>query len=69
MAKKKVKVKALVNLKYDKDIKKIGEELKIRIDDAEEMVNKGLIKLLEDIPEESAEDDDKDGESNEKEGE
>ncbi|MCY6372460.1 hypothetical protein [Clostridium ganghwense] len=69
MAKKKIKAKALVNLKYDKEIKKIGEELKIRIDNVESMVDRGLIVLLEDIPEKLGEDDETGGESNEKEGE
>ncbi|NFD54677.1 hypothetical protein EXN53_03105 [Clostridium botulinum] len=53
--KKTVKAKALVNLKYDKDCLKIGNELKVRIEDALDMVEKEYIELLEEIPEENQE--------------
>ncbi|EHN14521.1 hypothetical protein [Clostridium sporogenes] len=53
--KKTVKAKALVNLKYDKDCFKIGNELKVRIEDALDMVQKGQIELLEELPEENQE--------------
>ncbi|ENK0558489.1 hypothetical protein AB2T19_003308 [Clostridium botulinum] len=51
--KKTVKAKALVNLKYDKDCFKIGNELKVRIEDALDMVEKEHIELLEELPEEN----------------
>jgi len=38
-----VKVKAKVNLKYDSDVVKIGQELNIRQSDLEELQNKGYI--------------------------
>ncbi|EPY2292902.1 hypothetical protein ACXATC_000460, partial [Clostridium sporogenes] len=49
--KKTVKAKALVNLKYDKDCFKIGNELKVRIEDALDMIEKEHIELLEELPE------------------
>ncbi len=56
MSKKKeenlVKAKVKVYLKYDKDCFKIGEEIKIRIEDAKEMVEKEYIELLEELPKE-----------------
>jgi hypothetical protein len=51
--KKTIKAKALVNLKYDKDCFKIGNELKVRIEDALDMVEKDHIELLEELSEES----------------
>ncbi|MDU6337081.1 MAG: hypothetical protein E6594_15005 [Clostridium sporogenes] len=53
--KKTIKAKTLVNLKYDKDCFKIGNELKVRIEDALDMVEKGQIELLEELPEENQE--------------
>ncbi|EPS47732.1 hypothetical protein HYH70_15690 [Clostridium botulinum] len=53
--KKTVKAKALVNLKYDKDCFKIGNELKVRIEDALDMIEKEHIELLEELPEENQE--------------
>ncbi|AUN10676.1 hypothetical protein CF055_00105 [Clostridium botulinum] len=53
--KKAVKAKALVNLKYDKDCFKIGNELKVRIEDALDMVEKEHIELLEELPKENEE--------------
>ncbi|MHB9925517.1 DUF7210 family protein [Clostridium botulinum] len=53
--KKTVKAKALVNLKYDKDCFKIGNELKVRIEDALDMVEKEHIELLEELPKENEE--------------
>ncbi|MBY6871673.1 hypothetical protein HYH37_00405 [Clostridium botulinum] len=59
MSKKKeenlVKAKAKVYLKYDKDFFKIGEELKVRIEDAKEMVEKEYVELLENLPKEDTE--------------
>lgn len=47
MAKAKmVNAKALVNLKYDKDCFKIGEELKVRASEVEAMEGKGYIEVL-----------------------
>lgn len=66
MAKKKVKVKALVNLKYDKDAIKIGQEFKIRAEDAVIMFANGYIELLDEMPKEDEEDS---GEGEQKEGE
>lgn len=43
-----VLVKALINLKYDKDIVKIGEEVMIRTEDVEFLVgNIDVIKTVE----------------------
>ncbi|NFD28794.1 hypothetical protein EXN57_02000 [Clostridium botulinum] len=53
--KKTVKAKALVNLKYDKDCFKIGNELKVRIEDALDMAGKEHIELLEELPKENEE--------------
>ncbi|APQ97135.1 hypothetical protein [Clostridium botulinum] len=53
--KRTVKAKALVNLKYDKGCFKIGNELKVRIEDALDMVEKEHIELLEELPEENEE--------------
>ncbi|MBY6878467.1 hypothetical protein EXN65_18260 [Clostridium botulinum] len=53
--KKTIKAKALVNLKYDKDCFKIGDELKVRIEDALDMVEKEHIELLEELPKENEE--------------
>lgn len=53
MAKEKLfKAKALVNLKYDQEVKKIGDELGVRKDDAKEMFERGYIELLEELPKE-----------------
>lgn len=61
MAKEKLfKAKALVNLKYDQEIKGIGEELAIRKEDARELSERGYIELLEELPVE--EESSKDGE-------
>lgn len=47
MAKAKmVNAIALVNLKYDKNCFKIGEELKIKVNDVEAMKDKGYIEVL-----------------------
>lgn len=46
---KTLKVKSLVNLKYDKDVKKIGEELRVRIEDVKEMVSRNLVEPLEKV--------------------
>jgi len=43
------KVKALVNIKYDENCFKIGDEFEIREDDAEKMTKKGYVELLEKI--------------------
>lgn len=48
--KKTVKATALVNLKYDKDCFRIGDKLKVRIEDATDMVEKFYIELLEEVP-------------------
>ena len=45
-AEKKAKVRVLVNLKYDKEVKKIGQELEIRESDLKNMVNKKLVKPI-----------------------
>lgn len=71
MAKKKVKVKALVNLKYDKEVKKIGEELKVRAEDAVMMIANGYIDLLDEMPKEDEENSEEEnsGEGESEEGE
>lgn len=56
MAKKNlVKVKALVNLKYDKECVSIDENFKVRTEDATEMSEKGYVELLDEILEENPE--------------
>lgn len=53
MAKAKmIEVKALVNLKYDKEPISINEEFKVRIEDATEMAQKGYVEILDEVPEE-----------------
>lgn len=48
-SKKTIQAKALVNLKYDKNCFKISDELKVRVDDAKEMVERGYIELLDEV--------------------
>ncbi|KLU74269.1 MULTISPECIES: hypothetical protein [Clostridium] len=48
-SKKTIQAKALVNLKYDKSCFNIGDELKVRVDDTTEMVERGYIELLEEV--------------------
>ncbi|CDI50301.1 hypothetical protein [Clostridium tetani] len=45
-----VKVKALVNIKYDNDCFKIGDKFEIRKEDFREMIEKGIV---EEVKEES----------------
>lgn len=47
-----VKVKALINLKYDKDCFAIGDELNVRIEDVQEIVDKCYVELLGEFPKE-----------------
>ncbi|MBU5268897.1 DUF7210 family protein [Clostridium tepidum] len=42
-----IKVRALVNIKYDKDCFKIGDEFEVRTEDSEEMTKKGYVESLE----------------------
>lgn len=51
MAKKEktVKVKALVNLKYDEEFANVGETLAVRISDLKSMMDNGYVEALEDI--------------------
>lgn len=44
------KVKALVNIKYDEECFKIGDEFEVRKEDSKEMSQKGYIELLEELP-------------------
>ncbi|KEH84592.1 DUF7210 family protein [Clostridium novyi] len=56
MAKAKIiKVKALVNLKYDKKCVSIGDEFGVRAEDAKEMKAQGYVEILGELPEESEE--------------
>ena len=48
--KKTLKAKANINLKYDDEVTKIGEEISVREDDAKFMVEQGYITLLEELP-------------------
>lgn len=59
-----VNTKTLVNIKYNTEIKKAGEELKVNVEDINEMIKRGYIELLEDLPEEdnSPEDNEEDNE-------
>lgn len=41
------KVKSLVNIKYDENCFKIGDEFEIREDDVEKMTKKGYVESLE----------------------
>ncbi|EQB3101468.1 hypothetical protein ACYIU4_002831 [Clostridium botulinum] len=50
MAKKNeemIKVKAIVCLKYNRKYIEIGQEFEVNKDDVKEMLDRGLIKLLE----------------------
>lgn len=53
---KMLNAKALVNLKYDKSCYKIGEKLKVRVNETEEMVEKGCIVLVEEVPKDNEQD-------------
>lgn len=44
--KREIKVKALLNLKYDKDIVKINKEFLIRESDSEGLVKAGYIEII-----------------------
>lgn len=44
------KVKALVNIKYDEECFKIGDEFEVRKEDSIGMCQKGYIELLEELP-------------------
>lgn len=41
-----VKVRALINLKYDKVVKKTGEELEIRESDIEELTKRKIVEAI-----------------------
>lgn len=62
---KTIKTKVLVNLKYDKEVKKIGEELNIKLKDVEEMVNRGLVEVIEEVNVDSNESNERDNTENE----
>lgn len=47
-----VKVKALVYLRYDEKSYSIGDELKVRDEDSQEMIDRGYIELLGKVSEE-----------------
>lgn len=47
--KKIMKVKGLVNIKYDENCFKIGDEFAVRKEDSEEMSNKGYVELLQEV--------------------
>lgn len=47
--KRTLKVRALVNLKYNKEVKKMGEELTIKLKDVQELIERGIIEPIEDI--------------------
>lgn len=65
-----VSAKALVNLKYNADVVKAGQEFEVDIKGAEMMAEKGRIELLEEIPEEEKEEgDNPEGNENPNEGE
>ena len=56
MAKSKmIKVKALVNLKYDKECVTVNGEFAVRAEDLKEMKERGFVEALEEIPEEKGE--------------
>ncbi len=44
-----VKVKCLVNLKYDREVKKMGEELQVRSEDVKGLVKRELVEPMEDF--------------------
>lgn len=54
MAKAKTyKVKALVNIKYDKTVIAVGKDFKIKKDDVKELIEKGYVELLEEVKEDN----------------
>lgn len=44
-----MKVRALVNIKYDKDCFKIGDEFEVSEEDSKEITEKGYVELLEEL--------------------
>ncbi|MDB1923390.1 hypothetical protein ABHA37_08180 [Clostridium tertium] len=69
MAKVKTyKVRALVNIKYDKTVVNTGKEFKVRKSDIDELVSNGYVEVLDEINEnDGPKDEDRD--TGEKEGE
>lgn len=47
--KRTLKVRALVNLKYNKEVKKMGEELTMKLKDAQELIERRIVEPIEDI--------------------
>ena len=69
MAKVKTyKVRALVNIKYDKTVVHTGKEFKVRKSDIHEFVSNGYVEVLDEINENDGHKDE-DGDTGEKEGE
>lgn len=69
MAKLKTyKVRALVNIKYDKIVVNAGKEFKARKSDIDELVSNRYVEVLDEINENDAPKDE-DGDTGEKEGE
>jgi hypothetical protein len=60
-----VEVEALVNLKYDKEVKKIGEKFKVKTKDIKELTERGIVKLLENIEDDLGEPNDEGDTNNE----
>lgn len=47
--KRTLKVRALVNLKYNKEVKKMREELTMKLKDAQELIERGIVEPMEDM--------------------
>jgi predicted fused transcriptional regulator/phosphomethylpyrimidine kinase len=69
MAKQKLyKVKALVNIKYDKTVINAGDEFKVKKNDIDELLSKEYVEVLDEISE-NDESKEENGATGEKEGE
>ena len=49
--KRNIKVKAKVNLKYDKDIINIGQEFKVKEEEVLQLIKEWHIELIDKLPE------------------
>jgi hypothetical protein len=64
MASKKFAAKALVNITHNKESFKVGDTMKVTLADAKELVERGYVEMVDNIPSENENDDEdpKDGE-------
>lgn len=59
----KIKVRALVNITYDENSFKIGEDFNVRVMDAQELEERCFVEVLEDLITQENEEEIKEGES------